>query len=322
MIKFSAPGKVYLFGEHAVVYGEPALACAIDERVFVTVEERSDNVIKVFSNDLFFKDVTVELINDETRLIPGERTLKPLEYVFESIKEIKSIEKDIPGFEMNIESQLPYGGGLGSSAAVTVASIKSLSELLGLELTKDEIAETAYRVEKKVQKRASPCDTFTSTMGGLTWVETGEELEKKGSLEIPVVIGFTGQPGPTGVLVEQVSRLKESFPEIIEPVITSIGKITKQGLQSVNKNDYDAVGRLMNVNHGLLDSLGVGTQKLNEIVYIAREAGASGAKITGAGGGGCILAIGNNSQKIKSSIKSNGYEAFETKITRTGVREE
>ncbi|OUJ18974.1 Mevalonate kinase [Methanonatronarchaeum thermophilum] len=327
MIRCSAPGKIYLFGEHAVVYGEPALACAIDKRVTVEVIERSDGLIKISSNDLFFKDVSVEIAGDgEVELSPGERTLKPLHYVFEVISEIQSIyDGDISGeigFDMDIKTDLPIGGGLGSSAAVTIASIKTLSTLLDLDLDLEEIAEIGYKVEMNVQKRASPCDTFTSSMGGLTWVETGEKLEKIRSLDLPVVIGDTGKEGPTGVLVEKVSRLKEDYPSVIEPVINSIGEITYQGLQKLDDNDYSGLGRLMNVNHGLLDCLGVGTEDLNQIAYVARNAGAWGAKTTGAGGGGCVIAIGEDPDKIATAIEANGFKAYKTKITENGVLRE
>ncbi|RZN61890.1 mevalonate kinase [Methanonatronarchaeum sp. AMET6-2] len=323
MISYSAPGKVYLYGEHAVVFGEPAVAAAIDRRVFTSVEERNDDIINIYSEDLPLRDISVRINSKgDAEVVGGEKTLAPLRYILEAIDFVSDKAGEELGFNLKIESELPLGGGLGSSAAVTVSTIACLSELHGLNLQEREIADIGYMVEKKVQKRASPCDTFTSSMGGVTWVETGKSLERKKPVEIPLVIGFTGKAGSTQKMVARVNELKKDYTEVVGPIIKSIGDITRTGIDAVEKEKLDELGRLMNINHGLLMALGVGNMDLSRIVDASRTAGAVGAKITGAGGGGCAVAVGENQKKISTAIEANGYEAFITNITENGVSRE
>ncbi len=119
-----------------------------------------------------------------------------------------------------------------------------------------------------------------------------------------------------------MGNLREEFPNIIEPILTSIGDMSHLAEEFVNIGDYSTIGKLMNVNHGLLDAIGVGGAELSELVYTARNSGAISAKITGAGGGGCIVALANgiDAKNIAQAIRDTGAEAIITRNTDKGVR--
>ncbi len=210
------------------------------------------------------------------------------------------------------------GSGLGSSAAVTIASIGALNGLFGCGLSLEEIAKLGHQIEISVQGAASPTDTYVSTLGG---VVTIPERKKLRTPDCGIVIGDTGVFSSTKELVSNVRKLRESYPELIEPLMASIGIISKIGESLVLEGDYYSIGRLMNVNQGLLDALGVNILELSKLIYSARQAGAFGAKITGAGGGGCMVALTTLDKciQVAEAISKAGGKATITKPTQQGL---
>ncbi|OKY77130.1 MAG: Mevalonate kinase [Candidatus Methanohalarchaeum thermophilum] len=320
MITTTAPGKVYLFGEHAVVYNQPAMASAINKRIKIELEERSDKEILIHPNDLSFKEISFEYSEDGFKLKNKlKRSFPSLEYIKTAIDLIKREIRDNSGFEINITSELPPAGGLGSSAALTVSLIAALNKFYGLNFDKREIANKSYKIEKEVQGGASPCDTFTSAMGGITKVIPGETLTKKEKMDLPIVVGSTRQESSTSKLVKKVKKLKIENSEIIDPLIDDIGKITLKGEKALENRKLRKVGQLMDINQGILDALNVSNLKLSELIYSTRKVGAWGSKLTGAGGGGCMVALGDRKEEIKNAIKVRDGEVIADQITAKGV---
>ncbi|MDZ7850645.1 MAG: mevalonate kinase [Halodesulfurarchaeum sp.] len=327
MATSSAPGKVYLFGEHAVVYGEPAVPCAIERRATVTVDERADGRLRVSARDLSLDGFTVEY-DGSTEGTPEVDVTEDLVraamgYVDGAIEQARDAA-DTPdaGFEVQIESEIPLGAGLGSSAAVVVATIDAATRALGKPLDRAEIADRAYRVEHEVQDgQASRADTFCSAMGGAVLVE-GDDREQLEAPELPFVIGYDGGAGDTGALVSSVRSLRDEYP-FAANTVESIGDVVEQGLDRLTEGDMRELGRLMNFNHGLLNALGVSSRSLDAMVWAAREAGATGAKLTGAGGGGCIVAL-DETDATKTALEySQACEsAFRAGLDTDGVRRE
>ncbi|MEN6554006.1 MAG: hypothetical protein ABFC34_14090 [Methanobacterium sp.] len=173
-----------------------------------------------------------------------------------------------------------------------------------------------------VQKSASPLDTTISTYGGLIYLETNAEdiVQLDIDYDIPVVIGYTDTRGDTGKLVEAVRIRRDIYPEIINPIIDSIELITEEAKQAILENDKKRIGELMNINHGLLDALGVNTKELSSMVYTARNAGACGSKITGAGGGGSIIAYCPGGTGNVISAINETENALNADISREGVK--
>ncbi|WP_435153456.1 mevalonate kinase [Haladaptatus sp. DFWS20] len=323
----SAPGKVYLFGEHAVVYGEPAVPCAIERRATVTVESRDDDRLRVDAEDLSLDGFTIEYGRgtDETPDVDVSESLirAATGYIDASVEQVReATDSPNAGFDITVESDIPLGAGLGSSAAVTVAAIDAATRELGVSLPSDEIADRAYRAELEVQDgEASRADTFCSATGGAVRVE-GDDCRAIEAPDLPIVVGFDGGAGDTGKLVAGVRTLREEY-EFAADTVESIGDIVRQGERALAEGDIDELGKLMNFNHGLLEALGVSSRSLDNMVWAARDAGASGAKLTGAGGGGCIVALDPSDETETALRFTPGCEdTFRAELDTEGVREE
>jgi len=326
MVTSSAPGKVYLFGEHAVVYGEPAVPCAIERRARVTVERR-DEGLRVHAADLTLDGFTVEYDGDATDRpdvdVSDSLVQAGVGYVNEALAQARDAAGvDDVGFDVTVESDIPLGAGIGSSAAVVVAAIDAASRELGAELDRREIAERAYRVEYEVQEgQASRADTFCSTMGGAARVE-GDDCRTIDAPDLPFVLGYDGGAGDTGALVAGVRQLREEY-DFAADTVEAIGDVVRRGEQALVDGDVEEIGRLMNFNHGLLSALGVSSRSLDAMVWAARDADALGAKLTGAGGGGCIVALDETSETTTALEYTPGCEdAFRAALDTEGVRTE
>jgi mevalonate kinase len=326
MVTSSAPGKVYLFGEHAVVYGEPAVPCAIERRAEVTVERRSEG-LRVHAADLTLDGFTVQydaLAEERPDVdVPDSLVDAAIGYVQEAVAQAKdAADIDDVGFDITIESDIPLGAGLGSSAAVVVATIDAATRELGVELSDDELADRAYRVELTVQEgEASRADTYCCTMGGAVRVE-GDDCRQIAAPDLPFVIGYDGGAGDTGALVSGVRALRDEY-EFAADTVAAIGDIVRRGEAVLEDGDVNELGKLMDFNHGLLSALGVSSRSLDAMVWAARDAGALGAKLTGAGGGGCIVALDETAETSTALEYTPGCEeAFRAELDTAGVRRE
>ncbi len=310
MVTASAPGKVILFGEHAVVYGEPSLVAALDRRTYVEANSREDNKINISSvlgdNASLGNDLSWDM-KDDFRYVK-----KAVSLVFERIN-------NSTGLDILIKSDVPPSSGLGSSAAVTVATIMAVSEIVGLKIDKKEIADMGHKVELEVQGAASPTDTSISTFGGVLLVKPAEKEVEHLEAELPLTIGYTGVERSTKALVDKVRRQKDDNPDLVDPIIKHMGRLTREAKVLIEAGE--SIGELMNINHGLLESLDVSTKQLSQAVNAARKAGAKGAKLTGAGGGGCMVALTpQNQAEVMKAIQGCDCEAFSASISKEGVR--
>jgi mevalonate kinase len=275
-----------LFGEHAVVYGKPGIAMAIKPRVFVTVRNTKR----------------------------PQRAKSPyIDGCFEMMGVIGSVY---------INSQIPSSSGLGSSAAVTVATLSAINDEFSLHKTREEIANMAFEIEKKVQKgRASPTDTTVSMYGGIVLI-TGGSRRRLPPQNMHLVIGDSLVSHSTSKMVEQVGDLKKKHPEIVDPILDAIEGVSLSAIHHLN--NPKELGRYMDMNHALLEALGVGHPQLSKIVLASRIAGAFGAKITGAGGGGCMVALCPKQLKLRiaGAIEACDARAIVTGIDTEGARKE
>ncbi len=232
---------------------------------------------------------------------------------------------------LSIHSGIPQASGMGSSAAVTTSLLSCLQSFEG-PLDKQRIARDSFEVEHEVQGRASPIDTTTATQGGgvLLLKERGEgflwRISKGGktwflhSCRLPkmtMVVGSTGIEAPTGPLVAGVRRLCDR-EEAARQAIRRIGEISLEGMRALTKSDFSAAGDLMRENHALLNSLRVGHPMLDELVEASLRH-SYGAKLTGAGGGGSMIALTDEPDRVKSAIEAAGARAFVVSTEQKGV---
>ncbi len=315
MVSASAPGKVILFGEHAVVSGASAIGGAIDLRAKVTIENLPGSVL-IEAHNIPIKDFSIDLVTGKIESVEASNAMK---YVSAALDEF-----DSKNLRVKIESDLPPASGLGSSAAIVVATIAAINGYLQLEMSKKEIAFKAHKIERSVQNGlGSPMDTALATFGGFLKIGPGIQPIDLPSMQL--VVGCTRQPHDTRIEVEKVQRLKSRWPGLLEPIFEAIGAISARAVPLIQEQHLAEIGELMNVNHGLLEALGVGTRELCELVYAARGAGgAYGAKITGAGGGGCMIALPRpgGASNLITAIKQGKGLAFPVRVGLEGVRME
>lgn len=325
----SVPGKVSLFGEHAVVYGEPALVAAIGKRLTVSVEGRSDKLIKIAAMDLQVPGVVLTFNEESPELIVETdygKIVGAVGYVRKAIEIVSGRLGKKIGVNVTIRSEMPVGAGLGTSAAVAVGTVAAYSLLMGEELSLSEIAHLAHQTEKAVQGLASPMDTSVATFGGILYIKpSAEPVVEKLSIarDLPMVIGYSEREFRTSDLVKKVRALREAYPDIVSSTLKSIGMISQRAKDALVSGDVESLGRLMNINHGLLDSLGVSSKSLNDMVYSARFAGAIGSKMTGAGGGGCMMALCPGREvEVSTAIRIVGGMPFRAAVSEQGLKVE
>jgi len=273
----SAPGKAIIFGEHSVVYGKHAVVSAINLRCYAKAEKSRE--IKIVSN---FGETSLDFKGFHA-------------YISYAIKRFQEV-KPISGVKIQVKSQIPPASGLGSSSATTVSVLHAMNAEFEAGLSRDEIFELARRVELDVQGIGSGTDPFISTFGG-SWI-LPEKKEFKTELEFSVI--NSGKPSVTAEMVRKVRVLKDRYPEIINPILDSMDSIALSGSLALEKNDLSKVSELFRINQSLLRALGVSTPEIDEIVAEVEKKGYS-AKITGAGGGGCLLTTGEGEMRIKLS---------------------
>lgn len=321
MVVASAPGKCILFGEHAVVYGHPAVAVAINARMTVSVREGVDNWSIDGMHYVEAKHPHLTYLHN--RLWEGD------------------------ALAIQVNSEIFGAAGLGSSAALSSAYAAALLELANRDSAIGQlplIAECAHLAEASAQSgRASPTDSSTSALGGCVlisdvreedadWQYT-RELQVAGEtrrwevhrIDLPatfaeasIVIGFTGRPGPTGEMVAKVADMLESNPDRMED-IDRIGTVTRAGVTALRLGNIEAVGIAMDECHRLLRGIGVSDEGLDRLVEAARPY-AYGAKMTGAGGGGCMLALTTDARRCAEAIELAGGRTLISPLGVEGVR--
>ena len=313
MTTASAPGKIILFGEHAVVSGAAALGGAIDLRASVSVQDRPGGIV-ITTEDLMLKGFSIDLQSGQ---LFSSQAAHAVRYVSAVLQEF-----DAHDIEVRIKSSLPASAGLGSSAAIVVSAVMAISRHQGSSLSLKKIADLSFRLEREVQDGlASPTDTALATYGG--YLKISGQISPLDLPPLELVVGYTGVPHSTRNEVEKVQNLKIRYPELIHSIFQAIGSISDRAQPLMADQNKAELGELMNINHGLLEAIGVGSRELCELVYASRGAGgAMGAKITGAGGGGCMIAIPGPAGKetLMTAISQAGGRPFSAKTGQEGVR--
>ena len=308
MGKGSGYGKVILFGEHFVVHGLPGIVSAIDSTTDAEVH----------------KSLKGLQIKDERKTAKGyseEKRLQQIESIERMLKAM-GIDPKI-GLDIWIGGTLPGFSGLGASAASSVAIARAIAQELGMQIPDEKINQVAYEAEKAYAGNPSGIDNAAATYGGLMWFKkdtTGgpDKIEKLHARRpIEIVIGSTGKVANTKAMVEGVAERKTKNPSKYEPLFKQAENVALAGRKALENYDLKKIGELMNENHRLLQEIGVSSKELDMLVDLARKQGAFGAKLTGGGGGGCMVALtpGKELQgKVVSVIKSAGFDLLSTKI--------
>ena len=297
----SAPGKLMLLGEHAVVYGYPSLVTAVGERLTVEVEKILEDRIVVDapqSGDTRFVDEAVLQAQRQWKIPSG-------------------------GFRIKTESNFSGKYGCGSSAAVTAATLKALTALFNAKVDNKALFDLAYAITLKIQGVGSGFDVVAATYGGtLYFVTGGKTIEPLEINNPPLIVAYSGVKSSTVEMVKMVADKRIKYPDKVDRIFRGVAKLVDETKQRMLDGDWERVGRLMDFNQEYLRDLGVSSEKLETLISAAKKAGAWGAKLSGAGGGDCMIALGpiDKREAIQKAITEAGGQIIDVHANAQGVR--
>ncbi len=303
-------GKTILFGEHFVVYGLPSIVSALG--VYTTAD------VKVVKGNGW-------TVNDQRPATPGYKEQKHFEAMQSITKIINHLQVDIENqrLEISFAGDLIAASGVGASAAQCTSLARALSETFNLNLDDEEINEAAYEGEKAYHGTPSGIDNTASTYGGLIWFVRNLAAGKNtiDHLQSPrkmlIVLANSGVTASTTEVVADVRWLREKNPERIEKIFREYRKLAEAARKALLEGDVSTIGDLMNQNHKMLQQITVSAEINDELVEIALENGAIGAKLTGTGRGGLVISLAENQdiqEKIANVLEEKGYSAWRTTI--------
>jgi mevalonate kinase len=298
MSRSSAPGKIILFGEHAVVYGRPALAVPVTQvHADVEILDSADPGIWIHAPDV---DLHAEL-----NTLPSDHPIASAIHNFLFISRISPF----PNLQVNISSTIPVASGLGSGAAVTVALTRALAAHLSYPMTDEEVNSFAYEIEKLHHGTPSGIDNTVITYARPVYFVKGQTIQTlQTGKPFTIVIADTGIPAPTKESVGDVRKLWETDKVKWEAIFDEVEMLVFHAREAIESGKIEELGGLMNLNHSLLQEMTVSSPELDRLVSIAYDAGALGAKMSGGGRGGNMIALvtPEMAETVSFSLKEAG----------------
>lgn len=311
-ITASAPGKIILFGEHAVVYNRPAIAVpvsGVQARATVTANPAGPaGAVEIIARDIGLDSSLTGLPEDH-----------PIAITVHQVMVLLGIPR-LPALRLQISSSIPIATGLGSGTAISVAAARALSAFLGHPLEDDQVSHVAYLVDQKHHGTPSGVDNTVIAYAQPVYFVRGQPFERLCAAQpITLVIGNTGVPSPTGAAVADVRRGWQAEPTRYEAIFDAIGAVTVEARQALESGAVDALGPLMTRNQELLHALEVSSPELDRLTTAALAAGAGGAKLCGGGRGGNMIALATpqTAPDIAAALRAAG--ASGTMITQVGA---
>ena len=305
-MKASAPGKIILFGEHAVVYGRPALAVPV-------TQVHADVEVSAGSHAGIWIDAPEVNVHAELNTLPSDHPIASVIHNFLFLSRLSLF----PNLEVKIASTIPVAAGLGSGAAVTVALLRALSLHLNHSMTEEEVNAFAYEIEKLHHGTPSGIDNTVVTYARPVYFIKGQPIETFYVGDpFTIIIGDTGIPAPTKESVADVRHLWINDKARWESVFDKIGEISFTARRAIEAGRSEMLGELMNENHSLLQKMTVSSPELDRLVQAAQDAGAMGAKLSGGGRGGNMIALVQPDMAESVSLSLREAGAKNTIITK------
>jgi mevalonate kinase len=300
MTRASTPGKIILFGEHAVVYGRPALA------VPVTQVRADVDVVDAIRPGIWIDAPAVDL-HAELNTLPSDHPIASVIHNFLFLWRVSPF----PDLQIRISSTIPVASGLGSGAAVTVALTRALALHFGYSITEEDVNAFAYEIEKIHHGTPSGIDNTVVTYAKPVYFIKGYPIETfHVGKPFTIIVGDTGIHAPTRESVGDVRNLWEADKPKWEDIFDQVGFIARKARTAIERGEIESLGELMNQNHALLQEMTVSSPELDVLVAAAREAGAQGAKMSGGGRGGNMIALAPRelADEISQSLQRAGAQ--------------
>jgi mevalonate kinase len=280
-LKASAPGSLMLLGEYAVLYGKHALVSALDKRMTVTLTPREDDQVHIHSERLGSHHTDLNQLTVQ----------KPFQFVLAVLKHYRPLLKQ--GCDIDIQSDFSDRVGLGSSAAVTVATSAALITWLNVRTSPLDLVRHGRNIVRHVQGVGSGADIAASVYGGLVGYQAQPLSVERFPVMHPITAMYAGFKTATAEAIKQVQDRFVDQQPLFRHISNAIGQCALEGMQAVRKTDWPKLGMMMNIQQGLLESLGVGMPVLRELIDQLRgQSAILGAKISGSGLGDCVIGLG------------------------------
>lgn len=309
LFKASAPGSMMLMGEYAVLHDKPALVCAVDKRVEVTLSPRTDDLIRIDSDRLGVHQV----------FLVDLAVTKPFQFILGAIKHYQP--KITSGFDLKITSQFSHQVGLGSSAAVTVATLAVLIQWLKQRMGLTDLIRIARTVVREVQGVGSGADVAASVMGGVVLFQAQPLSVEKLPVSLPLIAYYAGFKTPTPQAIGHVRQRFEAYPSLYRHLCLSIAECVIAATAAIRAQNYRALGELMAVHQGLHQALGVSTPVLTAITEaLSQQPHVFGAKISGSGMGDCVLGLGKLLGELPLPASALGVTRIHVNVSMEGVQ--
>ena len=305
-----APGKIILFGEHFVVHGNRAILGAIDKYATVTSEKTNTENILISSS---LGQASIQKDQDVDKV---EKKFRPFFYIAKQVITKNNFDK---GISIKIESDIPIGAGLGSSSACCVATAASILNLFDKSDEK-EILELSIQAEKTIFANSSGADCTVSVHGGIIQYQKEEGFSKIDiENELNFLIIDSEQVHATDKVVEQVKKFKEENSNVFLELCSEEERLITKALDSMKNNDLETIGKCMAQNQMYLEQIGVSNDTLLSITKEIEKI-TFGAKITGAGDGGCIIALTEKDNDLSEYVNTTKYQTHQVSIQNTGMQ--
>ena len=326
-ITVSAPGKLMLLGEHAVVYNHPCLVTAVDQRMRATVELIDEPFLEINAPDVkvenykkLIKEIGQGDIPKGAKFV--EVAVANLLKIPEILKRVQN-DREKKGLRITTKSEFSSQFGFGSSSASTVCTVRAISELLKLKLSNKEIFDLSYKTVLDIQGKGSGFDVAAAVFGGTLYFVTGGKIIKQLNIKsLSPIVGYSGIKADTVTLMNKVKESFANKQERLGEIYNDVEKLVNQAKEVLVAGDLKTFGDWMNKNQEYLKELGVSIEKLDNMINGALKAGAYGAKLSGAGGGDCMIVVASEEKRksVENAIVSAGGQIIDVATNAQGVR--
>lgn len=306
-VRHDAYGKIILLGEHAVVYGVPALAGGFKPALRAHIQ-----LLKTPSQRVIIPQWQLDTtLTDHTRDTSLHQTMHVI---------CNALDSATQGFELTIDAKIPHAAGLGASAGLAVVTVKALAHAMARQLTLAQINDIAFECEKIAHGTPSGLDNTLATFGGvMTYLrQAGGQatfqpvlFPVQNAQPIKLVVAQSGKKGFTAQTVARVRDARLGNKQRFDKLFQAIGDLTVQAQECISQGDYDLLSALMNENHGYLKEIGVSCTEIERVIAIGLKAGAHGAKLTGSGDGGSVIFYaGQQTPQVLHALSVQGIACF------------